>query len=70
MVQFYTLEEVKLRNGQNGARTWIVIHDCVYDATEFLPDVRKFNSTLMFGHKTVTKNKSNAEKPLIFFLVV
>lgn len=42
MVQFYTLEEVKLKNGQNGTRTWIVIHDCVYDATDYLADVRTF----------------------------
>lgn len=47
MVQFYTLEEVKLRNGENGARTWIILHDCVYDATDYLKDVRKFNSNLI-----------------------
>lgn len=42
MLQFYTLEEVKLRNGQNGARTWIVVHDSVYDTTDYLTDVRMF----------------------------
>lgn len=49
MVQFYTLEEVKLRNGKNGAQTWIVIHDCVYDATEFLEEVRIFKITEFFS---------------------
>lgn len=40
MVQLYTLDDVKQRNGKNGARTWIVIHDIVYDATDYLKDVR------------------------------
>lgn len=40
MTKFYTLDEVKFHNGKNGARTWIVIHDNVYDATDYLPDVR------------------------------
>lgn len=41
MSQLYTLDEVKIRNGKNGARTWIVIHDVVYDVTDYLNDVRE-----------------------------
>lgn len=41
MSQSYSLDEVKTRNGQNGARTWIVIHDIVYDVTDYLNDVRE-----------------------------
>lgn len=39
MSQLFTLDEVKTRNGKNGARTWIIIHDIVYDATDYLKDV-------------------------------
>lgn len=41
MSRLYTLDEVKLNNGQNNARTWIIIHDSVYDVTDYLQDVRK-----------------------------
>ncbi|XP_031632631.1 cytochrome b5-like isoform X2 [Contarinia nasturtii] len=34
----YTLEEIKQYNGQHGCRTCIVIHDLVYDVTEYLKD--------------------------------
>lgn len=39
MSQLYTLDEVKQHNGKNGAKTWIVIRDIVYDVTEFLNEV-------------------------------
>lgn len=39
MSQLYTLDEVKAHNGPNGARTWIVLHDNVYDVTDYLEDV-------------------------------
>lgn len=39
MSQLYTLDDVKLNNGKNGGKTWIVIHDNVYDVTNFLKDV-------------------------------
>lgn len=42
MSKLYTLEEIKLQNGKNGAKTWIVIHDCVYDVTDYLEDVSVF----------------------------
>lgn len=38
-VQLYTLVEIKENNGQNGAPTWIVIRDIVYDVTTYLDDV-------------------------------
>lgn len=41
MSQLYTLEEIKLYNGKNGAKTWVVINDIVYDVTEYLEDVRR-----------------------------
>ncbi|XP_055380081.1 cytochrome b5 [Condylostylus longicornis] len=34
--QLYSMEEVALRNGKNGARTWLIIKNSVYDLTEFL----------------------------------
>lgn len=44
MSTLYKLEEIKLCNGKNGAKTWIVLHDIVYDVTEYLNDVREFSS--------------------------
>ncbi|XP_055311746.1 cytochrome b5-like [Sitodiplosis mosellana] len=34
----YTLEEIKCHNGKNGAKTWVVIHDMVYDVSDYLKD--------------------------------
>ncbi|XP_054001038.1 cytochrome b5-like [Hylaeus anthracinus] len=31
----YTLKEVAQRDGNDGSRTWIVIHDNVYDVTDY-----------------------------------
>ncbi|XP_076642924.1 cytochrome b5 [Halictus rubicundus] len=31
----YTLNDVAQRNGRDGADTWIVIHDMVYDVTKY-----------------------------------
>lgn len=42
MSKLYTLEEIKSQNGKNGAKTWIVLHDNVYDVTDYLEDVRIF----------------------------
>lgn len=39
MSQLFTLSEIKQYNGQDGAKTWVVIHDTVYDVTEYLVDV-------------------------------
>lgn len=39
MAQLYTLNDVRQRNGKNGADTWIVIKDNVYDVTKYLNDV-------------------------------
>lgn len=41
MAELYTLEEVKKHNGKDSDRTWIVIHDIVYDPTDYMKDVRK-----------------------------
>lgn len=59
MVQFYTLDEVKQQNGQNGNRTWVVIHDCVYDATDYLADVRLFDSIQFITVRHCDKSKQN-----------
>ncbi|RLU15641.1 hypothetical protein DMN91_011395 [Ooceraea biroi] len=32
----YTLADVAKCNGKNGARTWIVVHDNVYDVTDYM----------------------------------
>ncbi|XP_011142869.1 cytochrome b5 [Harpegnathos saltator] len=32
----YSLADVAKCNGKNGARTWIVIYDCVYDVTDYM----------------------------------
>lgn len=40
MSQLFTLAEIKQYNGKNGAKTWVVIHDIVYDVTDYLQDVR------------------------------
>lgn len=44
MSQFYTLNDVRQRNGKNGTDTWIVIRDIVYNVTKYLDEVcvRKF----------------------------
>lgn len=42
MSKLYTLEEIKSQNGKNGAKTWIVLHDNVYDVTDYLEDVGIF----------------------------
>lgn len=39
MSQLFTLDEVKPHNGKDGAKTWIVLHDNVYDVTDYLKDV-------------------------------
>lgn len=39
MPQTYTLNDVRQRNGKNGADTWIVIIDIVYDVTKYLHEV-------------------------------
>lgn len=39
MSQLYTLNDVRQRNGKNGADTWIVIRDIVYDVTKYLDEV-------------------------------
>lgn len=44
MSQLYTLDEVKTHNGRNGADTWIVIGDSVYNVTNYLQDVRNIIS--------------------------
>ncbi|XP_076163131.1 cytochrome b5 [Ptiloglossa arizonensis] len=31
----YTLKDVAQRDGTNGASTWVVIHDLVYDVTKY-----------------------------------
>lgn len=42
MSKLFTLEEIKSQNGKNGAKTWIVLHDNVYDVTDYLQDVIPF----------------------------
>ncbi|GAA6074176.1 cytochrome b5 [Tachysurus ichikawai] len=37
-VTYYTYEEVQAHNASNGA--WLIIHDKVYDITNFLEEVR------------------------------
>ncbi|KAG5315189.1 PREDICTED: cytochrome b5-like isoform X2 [Acromyrmex echinatior] len=32
----YSLADVAKYNGKNGARTWIVIHDNIYDVTDYM----------------------------------
>lgn len=39
MAQLYSLNDVSVNNGKNGAKTWIVIRDSVYDVTDYLDDV-------------------------------
>ena len=36
----FSLQEVAERDGQNGAETWVVIKDIVYNMTEFLKEVK------------------------------
>lgn len=43
MSQLYTLDEIKQQNGKNGAKTWVVIHDNVYDVSDYLKDVRNIS---------------------------
>lgn len=45
MSQLYTLDEVQPHNGQNEARTWIVLHDNVYNVTDYLEDVSDLPTT-------------------------
>lgn len=39
MAQLFSLAEIKQYNGKSRDKTWVVIHDCVYDVTEYLQDV-------------------------------
>ncbi|KYN07054.1 Cytochrome b5 [Cyphomyrmex costatus] len=32
----YSLADVVKCNGKNGARTWIVVHDNIYDVTDYM----------------------------------
>lgn len=43
MSQLYSLAEIKPHNGKNGAKTWVVIHDNVYDVSDYLKDVRNIS---------------------------
>lgn len=45
MSQLYTLNDVRQRNGKDGADTWIVIKDVVYDVTTYLDQVNASAST-------------------------
>lgn len=46
MTTLYSLAEVSEQNGKDGAKTWIVIRDIVYDVTEYLDDVNWCSSTI------------------------
>ena len=35
-LKFYTLSEVKLKNGTDNKQVWIIIKDSVYDVTSYL----------------------------------
>nr|XP_003705369.1 PREDICTED: cytochrome b5-like [Megachile rotundata] len=35
-LQRYTLKEVAKQNGTDGNRIWIVLHDMVYDVTDYI----------------------------------
>ncbi|XP_065159742.1 cytochrome b5-like [Atheta coriaria] len=35
---FYSPDEIRKHNGQNGTDTWIVVRDVVYDVTPFLDE--------------------------------
>lgn len=48
MSQLYTLAEIKQHNGKNGAQTWVVIHDNVYDVSDYLKDVRNISEKKYF----------------------
>lgn len=37
--QLYTLSEVKLNNGRNSRRCWIIISYAVYDVTDYIKNV-------------------------------
>lgn len=39
--QQYTLRDVQMNNGKNGAPIWIIIKDVVYDVTNYLEEVNK-----------------------------
>lgn len=45
MPQLYTLNDVRQRNGKDGADTWIVIKDIVYNVTKYLDEVNASVST-------------------------
>lgn len=45
MSKLYSLDEIKSNNGKNGAKTWIVLYDNVYDVTDFLKEVSFFSRT-------------------------
>lgn len=57
MSQLFTLEEIKPNNGKDGAKTWIVLHDNVYDVTDYLKDVSD-------AHRSICVNEKNID----FFL--
>lgn len=42
MSQLFSLKDVRERNGENGADTWIVIRDIVYNVTNYLDEVCVF----------------------------
>lgn len=58
-VQLYTLEEIKKNNGKDGAPTWIVIRDIVYDVTTYLNEVSIRN--ICHWSDPVRSNKYNSE---------
>lgn len=49
MAQLYTLAEVKLHDGKNGNRTWVVISDIVYDVTDYIGDVSESEAENLAG---------------------
>lgn len=57
MSQLYTLNDVRQRNGENGADTWIVIRDIVYDVTKYLDEV-----CVYFGLKFIKIQTSSAHR--------
>lgn len=56
----YTLKDVAQRDGTNGASTWVVIHDLVYDVTKYKDKVLE---TLRIARNRTSIYRSIDERP-------
>lgn len=46
-VKYFSLEEIKLNNGVNGAACWIIYKNKVYNVTDYVDDVSSFIISLL-----------------------